>query len=238
MLLASTAMPIKAGQHLGSDLPLLGDFMTAGRLVKAGDIAAAAGRLGEARKDYQNALAASPCYEEAELGIARCAVAEGDFKAAITDFQATLLGRDENFNIDLLTEYGLALSQGGQGQEAASVYNHVVDLCKHGRSLTKMEILPPVFRLDGSDYSPSRMQAMTHLIRALNARTLDAGRISDEMQKAVTLAPDSSLVYFYQGVLLNHMSKTGAKDAFLHALTLDDGSNAKIINKWIALAKS
>ncbi len=237
MLLSGLVAGANADQRLGSDLPLIGNATLAFKLDKAGSLAAEAGNIREAKMDYQQALAACLTDETATLGLARCAVAEGNLTTAITYYRSAVYGHREDYNIDLLTEYILVLNQAGQGQEAVSIYNHVVGLCKKGRCVNKMEIAPQVFRLDGSDYDPIELQAMTHLMRAMNSSTSDDKRASSEILSATTFAPTSPLVYFYKGVLLSHLSKDGAAEALQQARGLDDGSNKKIIDKWIALTK-
>lgn len=236
MLITSTAAFAQV-THLGSDLPIIGDGSLAAQLVKVGNDAINAGNVSEAKANYQNALVASPFDENATIGLARCAVSEGNLKAAIGYYQSAINGHHEEDNIDIQTEYILVLTQTGDGPEAASRYNHLLELCKKGRVITPMEIAPQNFRLDGSDYAPVKLQAMVHLIRALNASNDDDKRISSEMQKAASLAPDSAIVYFYEGIFLNREHKSGAKAAFQQALSLDSGSNAKVINKWITLSK-
>ena len=218
VFLGGLAVGAKATPSLGPDLPLIGNAPLAFKLDKAGKLAAEAGNIREARIDYQQALAACFTDETATLGVARCAVAEGDLTTAITCYRSAIYGHREDYDIDLLTEYILVLNQAGQGQEAVSLYNHVVDLCKKGYCVNKMEIAPQVFHLDGSDYVPARLQAMTHLIRALNSGNGEDKRILFETQKAITLAPDASIVYFYKGVLLSDTDKSGAKAAFQQAL--------------------
>lgn len=237
LLLGNSMVGVRATSPLGPDLPLIGDATLAFKLDKAGRLAAEAGNIREAKMNYQQALAACFTDETATLGLARCAVAEGDLATATAYYRSAIYGHREDYNIDLLTEYILALNQAGQGQEAVSLYNHVVDLCKKGYCVHKMEIVPPSFHLDGSDYNPADLQSMTHLMRAMNSSTSDDKRASSEIQFATTFAPSSPLVYFYKGVLLSHLSKDGASEALRQARTLDDGSNKKIIDKWIALTK-
>lgn len=218
VLLGSIAAGAKADSHLGPDLPLIGNATLAFKLDKAGSLAAAMGNIREAKMDYQQALAACLTDENATLGLARCATAEGDLTAAIAYYRSAIYGHHEDDNIDKLTEYVLVLNQAGQGQEAVSLYNHIIDLCKKGYCVNRMEIAPQTFRLDGSDYVPARLQAMTHLIRAMNFGNGDDKRIMSEMRKAVTLAPDASIVYFYKGILLSQADKSGAKAALQQAI--------------------
>ena len=218
LLLGALAVGTNASSPLGPDLPLIGDAALASKLVKAGNTAADAGNIRQAKMDYQQALAACFTYENATLGLARCAVAEGDFITAVTYYRSAVYGHFEDDNIDLLTEYILVLNQAGQGQEAVSLYDHVADLCKKGYAVNKMDIPFPVFRLDGMDYAPAYLQAMTHLIRAVNSSNDDDKRIMSETQKAITLAPDASIVYFYKGILLSQTDKSGAKAAFQQAI--------------------
>lgn len=237
MLLGNSMVGVKATSPLGPDLPLIGNASLAFKLDKAGRLAAEAGNIREAKMDYQQALAACFTDETATLGLARCAVAEGDLTTAITYYRSAIYGHREDYNINLLTEYILVLNQAGQGQEAVSLYDHVVDLCKKGYCVNKMEIVPQSFGLDGSDYDPVKLQAMTHLMRAMNSSTGDDKRMLSEVQAATTLVPNSAIVYFYKGVLLSDLKKGGSTEAFRQAHDFDDGSNKKVINKWLALSK-
>jgi len=221
-------------QHIGSDLPLLGDVAKAAMFVRAGNVAAAAGNVHEAKNNYRNALSVSPTLEDATLGLARCATREGDFAAAIGYYQNAIYGHQEEFNIDLLTEYVLSLIQGGDRPQAIWVYNHVVGLCKQGMSCCPMQILPPAFLKNGSDYRPARIQAMTHLIRAMNSGTSNSNRMEAELHQAAALAPNSPLVYYYQGMLLMSKDKVAARKEFERARRMDDGSHEAAIAKAIA----
>ncbi len=212
VLFASFSPAAKAGSRLGPDLPLIGDANLAFKLDKAGSIAAEAGNLQEAKTDYQQALAACLTDEIATLGLARCAVAEGDFTTAIGYYRSAVYGHHEDDDIDLLTEYILVLNQANQGPEAVSLYNHVADLCKKGYAVNKIEAPLPVFHTDGSDYNPVRLQAMTHLIRAINSSNGDEKRVTTEIKKATLLAPapDTFVIQFYQRVLKDQIDKTNA----------------------------
>jgi tetratricopeptide (TPR) repeat protein len=223
-----TAVSVKATAHPISDLPPLGDIKAAGKLVQEGDAAFAVTKVQEALADYQAALAASPFYEDAEIGAARCTAAEGDYDNAIKYYCASINGHHEEDDIDEMTEYILVLVRAGQSQEAVNAYNHVVDLCKKGYSVRKMELVPQKFSPDGSDYDPDELQAMTHLMRAMNSDSEGDGQADSEIQKAITLTPDSALVYYYKGILLDREKMSGARAAFQKAAALDeDNGNVK-----------
>lgn len=226
-----TAAPVQAEQYPGSNLPLLGDAVKALTLIRSGDIAMSAGKVHDAQSFYADALVASPGIQSATLGLARCNVLQGDFASAVGYYRSAINGRNEDKNINLLSEYALALSQAGYRQDAVTVYNHVVDLCKSGYSVAPMPVLPSTFQKNGSDYQPARMQGMLHLIRAMNTSTSDEKRIQSEIDQAADLAPSSPLVPYYKGTLLISKDRDGAKKLFQRALRLDDGSHTEAINK-------
>ncbi len=226
ILLGNFLVSVKAASPSGPDLPLIGDAFLATKLDKAGNIAAEAGNIREAKADYQQALAACFTDETATLGLARCAVAEGNLTTATAFYRSAIYGHHEDYDIDLLTEYILTLNQDGQGQEAVSLYNHVADLCRKGRCIRKMNLVPQNFRTDGSDYDPNVLQSMTHLIRAMNSSTSDDKRAMAEIDFAMTYEPSSSLVYFYKGVLLDPTDKMDAKAAYKKAAELGDERTA------------
>ena len=219
---------------LGPGLPALGDSSAAAKYVYVWNIALSNGNLVEAQTDYQAALKASPFNEDATIGLARCSAAEGDYADALSKYQSVI---DHNKDdIDWITEYVLVLQQAGSIPKAIFYYNHALDLCKRGLSAVPMDIYPSNFNPDGSDYNATELAAMSHIMRALNASNDDMIQKTSEIEKAQELAPQSSIVYFYRGVLLQDSKKPGARQAFKEALALDNGSSAKIINKWIKLA--
>ncbi len=238
MLLSGIAVGADASSPLGPDLPLIGNAPLAFKLDKAGRLAAEAGNIREAKIDYQQALAACLTDETAILGLARCAVTEGDLTTAITYYRSAIYGHHEDDDIDLLTEYILVLNQAGQGQETVSLYNHVTDLCKKGRCIRKMEFVPRNFRLDGSDYDPAKLQAMTHLMRAMNSSTSDDKRAASEIQAATVFASTSPLVYFYKGLLLELLgpaNNMGAKAAYQKAAELGDNKISAAVKERLKM---
>ncbi len=226
-LLVSASAGVRAHVHLGSDLPPLGGVKTAGALVKAGDAAAALGCEREAISDYRAALAACLFYEDAQIGLARCWAAVGDYAASINYYHHVIYDHQETGDIDLTTEYILVLSQAGGGAEAVSLYNGLVTLCAKGTTIRRMEAVPHTFLSDGSDYDPAELQAMTHLMRAMNSDSESDARAASEVQKAAILAPSSAIVSYYEGVVLSRTDSNAAAKAFARALTLSH-STAKV----------
>ena len=176
-----------SARGLGPNPPVFGDYKTACNYVVLGNAALAKGYLAEADNDYHKALEASPFDEDATLGLARCAVAKGNYQDAVTQYHKVIVYNEDD--IDLMSEYILALQQAGQIPEAVQYYNNALNLCKKGVSVVPMDIYPTTFREDGSDYDPIEMAAMTHLMRALNSSCDDQQRKSAEMEKALDLAP-------------------------------------------------
>lgn len=214
--------------------PIIGDYAKASRLIMLGNNDLASNSFAAAKTEFEQAQKVCPFDADARLGLARCAMGLGNPQEAVRLYgqwnPATAT------DISLSAEYVLALQAAGDVPDAVINYNHALDLCRSGHGI-KMDIYPRSFAEDGSDYNAAEMSAMTHLMMVVGMGYSDK-RLDSELEKAGSLAPRSSIVYFYKGFFLQSSKKPGASQAFEQALTLDDGTNAKVIAKRMALSQN
>ncbi len=137
----------------------------------------------------------------------KCAENAGDIAGAVGYYRRAVYTNDPNQSSDgfrenngsRLMEYALLLSEAGQTQEALTIYRrgeHVVDYIDGHQNV---DVLLPTFRPGGWAYTPQRLRAMAHIGIALDKSGRDDKAALAHLQKAVALAPDSPLPYFYRG---------------------------------------
>jgi tetratricopeptide (TPR) repeat protein len=203
---------VMSGRACALGLPFeVGDHVLGNGWAVRAEAAMKAGDLLDAKSDYESALAAVPGSRSFKLGLARCNVALADYADAVTGYKDLLQLDSEN--VDLLSEYSLALQGVGDKLDAISNYNEAVGwLTDVQRSLNSKHIqgpfsdVPylPTFKADGSDYDPGEMAGLVHVMKGLHASGDDEATISSEREKALAAAPNSPVVAGYADLLLRN----------------------------------
>ena len=189
------------------DLEALARFDKGVKLAHRGTAETKQGNWPQAEEHYRQALAIWPENREALYGLGQHAEAVGDVAGAIAYYRTAIYTNDPNQSSDgfrenngsRLMEYAILLSEAGQAKEALTIYRraeHVVDYIDGHQNV---DVLLPTFRPGGWAYTPKRLRAMAHIGIALDINGNDDKAARVHLQKAVALAPDSPLSYFYRG---------------------------------------
>jgi len=221
-----------------SSLPALGDVKSANIAVIAGYEALSKGDTKTAHADFDRAYHLSPNYVLASVGLARCAVAQKDYKNAAKYYQAAVgqysAVSQYSYDADVVGEYALVLQKLRDTPNAVHYYNQVVLLCSEKHIVVDMDILPKSYKSDGSDYVEGDAAGVLHCVRAVDSNPGDIDRQDKEIAEAIKATPKLSIVYYYQGVLLELSHRPGAEQAYRKALALDNGDNSNLINARLA----
>jgi tetratricopeptide (TPR) repeat protein len=211
--------------------PILGDVKTASKYIKLGDIALERYRYAESKNYYNEALKASPWIEEAIIGLARVNMYLGNTTEAIKYYRMVVPNTEyiDDFKIEI--DYILALQRANQISEAITYYNNALGYCKKGYSVVVIDVCPPEFKADGSDYDAKTMIAMAHLMMALNTSVSAYNSIMYELYLSEKLLPESCIIHYYKAVLMKWSAKPEAENEFKKALMLDNGEYSKVILK-------
>ena len=177
-------------------------------LTQKGDRETAQGDWLQAMNDYQQALSLWPYEQEALYGVADDSLKRGDMAGAVGYYRRAIYTHPDppvlplfhENNVFRLMEYALLLSQTGQQAEALAVYRHGAALFNVMDGRPRHKVALPDFG-DGpgqSPFSPQALQAMAHVRWAEDHSDFDAKGAAAHLQRAVALAPDSPVVYYYR----------------------------------------
>lgn len=175
--------------------------------AKQGDVAAKQGDWAQAQKYYQQALKVWPDDSLALYGMGCCAGAAGDTASAVRYYQTATYADNsphsiyntQTNDVARLMEFTLLLSKAGQEQEALSVYRRAAGLLNYMDGKQNLDVLLPDFGPGGWTYTPQRMEAMAHVAIAYQKEGFDKKLAAADLEKAIALAPDSPVPYFYKG---------------------------------------
>ncbi len=176
-------------------------------ITKQGNTAAKEGDWARAQEYYQQALAVWQDNSAALYGMGQCADAAGDTASAVRYYRTATYAdnsphsRDNTQTNDpaRLMEFALLLSKDGQEQEALVVYRRAAGLLNYMDGKQHLDVLLPDFHPGGWAYTPQRMQAMAYVGHAHEKEGFDNKLAAAELEKAIALAPDSPVPYFYKG---------------------------------------
>ena len=187
-------------------------------LSKQGDVAIKGGNWAQAQTYYQQALEVWPDNSNAFYGLGKCADAAGDTASAISYYRKVIYTKDphrygtvlgDGFgtnDVAQLMEFVLLLNKAGQQQEALAVYRRAAYLLNYQDADTNggkpyLDVLLPEFGNSPSEwaFTPQRMEAMAYVGHAYRREDFDHKLAQVELQKAIDLAPDSPVPYFYKG---------------------------------------
>ena len=210
-------------------------------IAEQGDVAAKAGDWTRAQAYYQQALAVWPDDSLALYGMGQCADAAGDMESAVKYYRTASYADNSPHSVyntqtndsERLMEFVLLLSKDGQQKEALSVYQRAAGLLNYMDGKQNLDVLLPDFRPGGWVYTPQRMEAMAHVAIAYQKEGFDNKLVMTEQEKAIALAPDSPLPYFYKGRVL--IGKGGRSRemlaAFRKAAQLGDDDTKAAVDK-------
>ncbi len=186
-------------------------------LAKAGDEAAGRGDWLQATASYQQALDLWPDNSTALYGLGKAADAAGDTAKAIGYYRRVIYTNDPNRHgtvvgdgfdtndVARLMEFALLLSKAGQEPEALTVYRRAAHLLNYQDADTNggkpyLDVLLPEFGGTPNEwaYTPERMQAMAYVAHAYERDDFGHKLAQAELQRAIDLAPDSPVPYFYK----------------------------------------
>ena len=176
-------------------------------LAEAGDASTKRGDLWQAQSDYQQALNLWADNSRALYGMGQCADAAGHRARAVKYYRTATYADNsphskwntQTNDAARLMEFALLLSKAGQEQEALSVYRRAAGLLNYMDGKQHLDVLLPDFAPGGWAYTPQRMRAMAYVGHAHEKEGFDNKLAAAELEKAITLAPDSPVPYFYKG---------------------------------------
>lgn len=210
-------------------------------IAKQGDATAKGGDWAKAAGYYRQALEVWPDNSRALYGMGQCADAAGDIAGAVKYYRTATYADNSPHSTDntqtndpaRLMEFALLLSKAGQEQEALSVYRRAANLLNYMDGKQHLEVLLPDFRPGGWAYTPQRMQAMAYVGHAHEKEGFDNKLAAAELEKAIALAPDSPVPYFYKGRrLIGKMGRSRETlAAFRMAAQLGDENTKAVVAK-------
>jgi len=183
-------------------------------LAKTGDEAAGRGDWPQATTSYQQALDLWPDNSTALYGLGKAADAAGDTASAVRYYRTATFADNsphtkwntQTKDIARLMEFVLLLNKVGQQAEALAVYRRAAHLLNYQDADTNggkpyLDVLLPEFGNSPSEwaFTPQRMEAMALVGIAYEREDFDHKLAQVELQKAIDLAPDSPVPYFYKG---------------------------------------
>ncbi len=183
-------------------------------LSKQGDAAAKGGDWARAQTYYQQALGVWPDNSTALYGLGKCADAAGDTASAVRYYRTATFSDNsphtkwntQTNDVARLMEFVLLLNKAGQEPEALAVYRRAAHLLNYQDADTNggkpyLDVLLPEFGNSPSEwaFTPQRMEAMAYVGHAYEREDFDHKLAQVELQKAIDLAPDSPVPYFYRG---------------------------------------
>jgi len=177
------------------------------RLADQGNAEIDKGEWQQGEDHCRRALAIWAENGDALYGLGKCAENAGDIMGAVGYYRKAVYTNDPNQSSDgyrenhggRLMEYVLLLSQAGQTSEAMTIYRRATHVLNYIDGHQNVDVLLPDFRPGGWAYTPQRLRAMAHIGIALDINGNDDKSALAHLQKAVALAPDSPLPYFYRG---------------------------------------
>ncbi len=211
------------------------------RVAQQGDALMNSGLWQQARDRYQQALALWAENDQAFYGLGKCAANAGDLAGAVAYYRKAVYTDGPNQSSDgyrennggRLMEYALLLSEAGRTQEALTVYRRGERVVDYIDGHQNVDLLLPTFRPGGWAYTPQRLRAMAHIGLAMDRVGRDDKAALAHLQKAVALAPDSPLPYFYRSRLaytyLGQIEK--AKVDYEHARQFGDADVEAAVEK-------
>ncbi len=213
-------------------------------LARQGDADATLGNWRQAKACYQRSLASWPDDSFALYGMGQCAANAGDITDAIGYYRTAIYTNDPNQSSDgyrendgaRLMEYVLLLSEGGQTQEAMTIYRRATHVINYLDGHQNVDVLLPNFRPGEWAYTPQRLRAMAHIGIALAHPGFNDRLALSHLQKAIALAPNSPLPFFYRGQCedkwLGHPKKAKADYEYARQF-----GNAEV-EAWVEKAKA
>ena len=221
-------------------------------LAEKGDVKAEQGNWPQALSYYQQALDLWTDDDSALYGLGKCAEAAGDTTKAIGYYRTAIYTNDpsrfgmlpgdgyQTNDVARLMEFSLLLGKAGQEQEALTVYRHAAHLLNYQDAQFNggkqyLEVLLPEFGNKPGDlaYTPPRLAAMAHVGIAYKREDLDHKLAQVELQKAIDLAPDSPVPYFYkaQSIIRAGGHRREALADFQIAAQLGDDDTKGVVDK-------
>lgn len=213
-----------------------------------GNADAKQGDWAQAQKYYQQALTIWPDNSAALYGMGQCADAAGDTANAVRYYRTATYSDNaphtvyntQTKDVARLMEFTLLLGKAGQEQEALTVYRRAAHLLNYQDAQFNggkqyLDVLLPEFSKKPGEwaYTPQRLAAMAHVGIAYERESLDHKLAQGELQKAIDLAPDSPVPYFYKGRSLIGRGGRSRETlaAFRMAAQLGDDDTKAVVDK-------
>lgn len=180
----------------------------------------------------------------------KCADAAGDTAGAVQYYRTATYADNsphtqwntQTSDVARLMEFVLLLSKAGQESEALAVYRRAAHLLNYQDADTNggkpyLDVLLPEFGNSPGEwaFTPQRLEAMAHIGHAYRREDFDHKLAQVELQKAIDLAPDSPVAYFYKGRSLMRAAghRREALEDFQTAAQLSDEGMRAAVDKGL-----